>query len=512
MAFFTLPASWRPYLLAGSFICACLNMLASGSLYVFALYAPSFTGRLGYSQTQTSAIAVIGDIGLYGVGPVSGLMADRLGPRPTSFIAGSLLALGYGLLSSGYANGLESVKRGEPPTHFLLMALYLFLAGMGSSASYMASFTSLAKNFKQARGIALGIPVSFFGLSAAALTLVAQSFFIIRTSNPVGTLDEAQDLDTRRFLLFLGVFAGTVNFLSVIGMNIIPAPELTGAQEVEDEHTVASSLLQEAATPVRDVDEQTPLIQDNTSAAQGHHSNVPSISGKAFFLDRDAQAFFVVMVCLAGTGLMIINSISAMVDAVAAYELAHQALLGFEKAPDEGNPIASMRAKHVAIISLSSYVGRILSGLGSDIAIHRYGAHRINILPVATACMALAQAVGMFASLQWLYLCSILTGLAYGGFFGVAGIIVAELWGEETCGQNWGWLSWGSAIGGMLFNILFGVVMDAARPVVDGEPQVCKGRGCFRWALFVSFVACVVSCLISIVMGMRQKQAAARRP
>ena len=68
--------------IAGSFTCGCLNMLASGSLYVFALYAPSFTGHLGYSQTQTSLIAVIGDIGLYGVGPVSGLMADRLGPRP----------------------------------------------------------------------------------------------------------------------------------------------------------------------------------------------------------------------------------------------------------------------------------------------------------------------------------------------------------------------------------------------------------------------------------------------
>ena len=149
-------ATKRTFLLAASFICCCLNMLASGSLYVFALYAPSFTGRLGYSQTQTSAIAVIGDIGLYGVGPLSGLMADRLGPRPTSFIAGMMLLMGYGLLSAGYATGLESVARGEAPTHFLSMAMFLFLAGMGSSASYMAAFTSLAKNFRQARGVALG--------------------------------------------------------------------------------------------------------------------------------------------------------------------------------------------------------------------------------------------------------------------------------------------------------------------------------------------------------------------
>ncbi|KAG0286170.1 hypothetical protein BGZ98_005188, partial [Dissophora globulifera] len=173
--------------------------------------------------------------------------------------------------------------------------------------------------------------------------------------------------------------------------------------------------------------------------------DVPSISGKDFFLDPDAQMFFLVMFCLAGTGLMIINSITAMVDTVAAKEDMSRPLAGFlglflggGGGGDEGRtpPLASIHAKHVAFISLSSYAGRLLSGIGSDVAFHRYNAHRINVLPIATACMALAQVVGMFASLKWLYLCSILTGLAYGGFFGVAGIIVAELWGEETCGQN----------------------------------------------------------------------------
>ena len=71
-----------------------------------------------------------------------------------------------------------------------------------------------------------------------------------------------------------------------------------------------------------------------------------------------------------------------------------------------------------------------------------------------------------------------------------------------------GWLSWGSAIGGMLFNLIFGVVMDAARPVVDGGTKACKGHGCFRWALVVSFSACAMSCALSVVMVQRQKRAA----
>ncbi|KAG0292792.1 hypothetical protein BGZ96_003681 [Linnemannia gamsii] len=510
-------------------------MLASGSLYVFALYAPSFTERLGYSQTQTSTIAVIGDIGLYGVGPLSGMMADRLGARPTSFIAGVLLLMGYGLMSAGYATGLENVARGESPTHFLLMSGYLFLAGMGSSASYMAAFTSLAKNFRQARGIALGIPVSFFGLSAAALTVIAQGFFMMKVGDFVNNYKpttpkdpQEEELDTIAFLLFLGVAGGVINGLAVLGMNILTPPTRTADPE-------SNSTAAPAPTQAPLLSEQTPLLRDNTTADSlaGRQSDntlgtqvavpavndppikkprdgrryVRSITGWEFFIDRDAQSFFVIMICLAGTGLMIINSISAMVNAVAGAERGGggsgtSALFGDG---DEGkSPVASIRAAHVALISLSSYMGRILAGFGSDVAIVKYGAHRVDVMPIAAICMGLAQVVGLFANLQWLYLTSILTGLAYGGFFGVAGTVVAELWGEETCGQNWGWLSWGSALGGMLFNLLFGLVMDAERPEVDGESQVCYGHHCYRWALVVSLGACVLSCALSIRMALRQ--------
>jgi len=50
--------------------------------------------------------------------------------------------------------------------------------------------------------------------------------------------------------------------------------------------------------------------------------------------------------------------------------------------------------------------------------------------------------------------------------------------------------------------------MDAARPVVDGGTKACKGHGCFRWALVVSFSACAMSCALSVVMVQRQKRAA----
>ncbi|KAG0034702.1 hypothetical protein BGZ82_005640 [Podila clonocystis] len=421
--------SRRPLILTSTFTCACLNMLASGSLYVYALYAPSFKSHLGYSQTQTSAIAVIGDLGLYGVGPLTGGLADSMGPKRASVFAGSSLLVGYGLLSMGYSSGIESIKHNEPAPNFLAMAAFLFLAGIGSSACYMAAFTTLAKSFKQGRGIAIGIPVSFFGLSAAALAFVAQKFFLVDSDSLFNLIKDkgTQELDTGRFLLFLAIAGGVINGLSLLGLNIVPEPEIKDAEQL----SVAPSLLQETDntdTPT----EESPLLQDTTSAPTIRpRREVPNVSGTAFFLDRDAQFFFLIMLCLTGSGLMIINSISAIVEAVAA---------GEEYGSEPGHkktPLAMIQATHVGLISISSYVARLVAGFGSDIAMTRHGAQRIYVVPIATACMALAQVVGMFASLRWLYLCSMLTGFAYGGFFGVAGTIVAELWGAVSCGQNW---------------------------------------------------------------------------
>ncbi len=264
---------------------------------------------------------------------------------------------------------------------------------------------------------------------------------------------EEEELDTIGFLLFLGVAGGVINGLAVLGMNILTPPTKTTDPE---SNPIIAPVQAQGQAPLS---EQTPLLGENTTTdtLANQQSDPPlkkprngrryvrSISGKEFFMDGDAQAFFVIMVCLAGTGLMIINSISAMVGAVAGTEqglgpetpLLGTGFRGDGSGEDGKTPLASIRATHVILISLSSYAGRILSGLGSDLAIVMYGAHRVYAVPIAAICMGLAQVAGLFANLHWLYLTSVLTGLAYGGFFGVAGTVVAELWGEETCGQNW---------------------------------------------------------------------------
>ncbi|KAG0269476.1 hypothetical protein DFQ27_003388 [Actinomortierella ambigua] len=481
-------------------------MTLAGSLYAYSLYAASFTSNLKYTNVQTSIIAVIGDGGIYGVGPLTGALADRLGPRPMSAIAAGFLALGYTLLSIGYDQGKSKVAQGQEPTHYMVMAFAFFLAGVGSSCGYMAAFTALAKNFTRARGVAIGIPVSFFGLSAAILTLIARTFFMV--SPAPGTegseTPPGLELDTGRFLLFLAVAGGLANLVSAFGLRLVKPtaddqPVVHNSQQgQEQEHTESSPLL--------------PGSQEEQQHQRRRPQPRPAISGMRFFKDRDVQMFSVVMLCIVGSGLMIINSIASMITTVAAGEqdghfvpALFSSLLAFGGKKQKS--LASIRAMHVAVISIASYTGRVVASLGTDLAIAHHGSHRVDVLPIAAITMALAQLVGMVAPLDWLIVCSMLAGLAYGMFFGTAGTIVAELWGQETCGQNWGWLSWSAALGGLVFNVLFGTVMDAQEPSDPNGPDgVCRGHHCFRLALLVSCAACLGAACLGLVIAVRQRK------
>ncbi|KAG0228756.1 putative monocarboxylate transporter mch1 [Actinomortierella wolfii] len=416
---------WSAWALPVSFLCACLSMTMAGSLYAYSLYSSSFTANLKYTNVQTSIIAVIGDGGIYAVGPLTGALADRLGPRPTSAVAAVLLALGYSILSIGYQVGQERVDQGQEPIHFLIMGFAFFLAGAGSGCGYMAAFTTLAKNFTKARGVAVGIPVSFFGLSAAILTLIAQTFFM-RPVAP-GKDDDGSssgvEIDTARFLLFLALAGGVCNLISVFGLRLVKQP-------VDDRPTIQDSHQEQG----HDHTESSPLLAESQEQQVRRRRQRPNISGLRFFKTPDVQMFFVVMFCIVGSGLMIINSIAAMITTIDAGEQADRSSLTILSAlaafgVEKRKPLASVRALHVALISISSYTGRVIASVGTDVAIARYGCHRVDILPIAAVTMALAQLAGMVAPLKWLIICSILAGAAYGMFFGTAGTIVAELWG-----------------------------------------------------------------------------------
>ncbi|MBV9439016.1 MAG: oxalate/formate MFS antiporter, partial [Candidatus Eremiobacteraeota bacterium] len=89
--------------------------------------------------------------------PLNGWIVDRIGPRPSTAVAGVLVALGWGLCARADS----------------LMLLYLgaSLAGVGAGMVYGTMVGAAAKSFPDHRGLAVGATAAGFG-AGAALTVI----------------------------------------------------------------------------------------------------------------------------------------------------------------------------------------------------------------------------------------------------------------------------------------------------------------------------------------------------
>jgi len=94
---------------------------------------------------------------------------------------------------------------------FFAAFLFLILVGMGSQAGYMTSVSTNAHNFQSARGIAMGVPIACFGLSALLFAQINNNFY---------------KEDTQAFLLLVAKAIGGTILVSVLFLNVFPAQEV----------------------------------------------------------------------------------------------------------------------------------------------------------------------------------------------------------------------------------------------------------------------------------------------
>ncbi|CAG8519280.1 6345_t:CDS:2 [Ambispora leptoticha] len=161
----------RFLLLISSFIGAILIASISGTQYLFASYGPALAHRLKFSSVQINTIASAANYGCYLSNPLFGHISDKYGPKVSTLFASVTLFFSF--------LGLALTYHGSLPPLFSLCAIYLFFTGMASAAGFMAVLTTQAKNFPKIRGIALGIPLALFGLSAFIFSTIETLFFDI---------------------------------------------------------------------------------------------------------------------------------------------------------------------------------------------------------------------------------------------------------------------------------------------------------------------------------------------
>ncbi|KAK0629911.1 major facilitator superfamily domain-containing protein [Bombardia bombarda] len=258
-----------------------------------------------------------------------------------------------------------------------------------------------------------------------------------------------------------------------------PPPATSDEPQDVDE---TSSLISSASSLPGDV-----LVQSSIDMDRSHRVD---IRGWRLLRNVEFWQLFAIMGILAGIGLMTINNIGHDVNALWKH---------YDDSVDEAFLIQRQQM-HVSILSIGSFTGRLLSGVGSDFLVKIVKASRSWCLVVASFIFCIAQVCALnIYNPHLLGLVSGLSGLGYGFLFGVFPSIVAETFGIHGLSQNWGFMTLSPVISGNIFNLFYGTIFDShSTQGAAGDWSCADGIDCYREAYYVTLGACGLGLVVTL--------------
>ncbi|KAL1884547.1 hypothetical protein Plec18167_002137 [Paecilomyces lecythidis] len=247
---------------------------------------------------------------------------------------------------------------------------------------------------------------------------------------------------------------------------------LGAAQNAETEET--SSLVSKPVPHPENEMEEEPL-----TPGPEFDTPHPDVRGLALLPRVEFWQLFLIMGLLSGIGLMTINNIGNSVRALWKY---------YDDSVD-AKFIMQRQVMHVSVLSICSFLGRLLSGIGSDLLVKKLNMSRFWCLFFSAILFTVTQLAGSSISEPHeLVLISGATGLAYGFLFGVYPSLVAHTFGINGLTQNWGIMTLAPVFSGNVFNLLYGSIYDRHSVVApDGERDCREGLSCYQAAYYTTF-------------------------
>lgn len=160
----------------------------------------------------------------------------------------------------------------------------------------------------------------------------------------------------------------------------------------------------------------------------------------------------------------------------------------------DGDFIAHRQLLHVSIISVCSFLGRLSSGIGSDIIVKRLHHSRFWCAAISATIFSLAQVAAIrVEDPHYLWAVSGLCGLGYGVLFGVCPSLVVDAFGPDGFAVNWGFMTIAPVVSGNVFNLFYGAVYDSNSVVQpDGQRACGLGLECYRTAYYVTLASSIL--------------------
>ena len=505
-----------------AFVVANLFATCAGSNRVFSMYAPLFQSRLHYTQLQVNGAAIACSLALYMPISIMGFLVDRYGAPPLSLFAGVLFGTGYGTAAGIYRKlDLEYKAVGKPQDtadHTYPLMLFAFVCiGAGTCAGYISCVSTVAKNFGKGkyRGLALAMPITFFGLSGMWLSQVGSKIFYERM--PDGSRG---DVDVFHFFVFLAVLLFGMGLLGTFTLRVVDEQELIDEAIEELEHSGlldGSSLLGRADRSYGSIEPGAQAAEDDAfdptkdDDARWKKNWVLNAETRRFLSDRTMWPFALAFLLMVGPGEAFINNLGTV--------------LGTLTPPEDSSILSrGAAATHVSIFGVTSTVARLLIGTLTDLLAPSPHTQHVQIGPVRPSSplrrIAISRVVFMliFSTLMAIglmflasgavqnhverfWVVSGLVGAGYGAIFSLTPLIVTIIWGVENFATNFGIIATVPALGAVFWGSIFsGVYEEGARsmqssPGRGGEGDVfCYGKQCYAPTFWAEGITVLLAC------------------
>lgn len=283
-------------------------------------------------------------------------------------------------------------------------------------------------------------------------------------------------------------------------------PLLAADEDQDSPSTEVSSLLSSVPGDIVDND------HDARSKKSTHSS--ADITGLALLRKPEFWQLWVLIGLLSGVGLMTIKYVSCAYLLFVATDwisnIGHdvQALWKYWDKNVTNEFLAHRQLWHVSVISLCSFLGRLSSGIGSDVIVKRLNHSRFWCAAISATIFALAQLAAIrIEDPHLLWTVSGLCGLAYGVLFGVFPVLVVDTFGPDGFAVNWGFMTLAPVVSGNVFNLFYGAVYDSNSVVgPDGQRGCEVGLGCYRTAYYVTLTSSVLG-IFACFWGIRGEHA-----
>ena len=153
----------NPRLFYGWFVIAAafaITFVGFGCAYTFSAFVGSLQHDFGASRGSVSLVFSLAGFLYFGLGSVSGPLADRYGSRPLAII---------GMILTGIGLAVASTARSLPEVY----AAYGLGVGLGVGCSYVPAVGAVQRWFVRRRGFASGLAVSGIGVGTLVMPPLA---------------------------------------------------------------------------------------------------------------------------------------------------------------------------------------------------------------------------------------------------------------------------------------------------------------------------------------------------